>query len=189
MILRRPPTGAGAPRPRWQRPPDTKAELLRSLPGFGSLPARERSRLARAFDERVVPTGAVLTRAGEPCRELVLVVEGRAVEPFEDNGGVEVGPGAFLGDAWLRRGGHPWTLVAANPMRLLVAGPDRAADLLRDADVPRPSPPTSPPASTTGCRPSARPTKRVSRSGPSPRPATAEQPPVAARQSRHRAPS
>lgn len=82
-------------------------------------------RIAVRFSEIQVPERRLLCGAGEIAREFAVVLEGAAV-PVGGRGSHRLGAGSSFGELGLVDGfGHPLTLVAATPMRLLVCpGPD-----------------------------------------------------------------
>ncbi|MCB9548152.1 MAG: cyclic nucleotide-binding domain-containing protein [Myxococcales bacterium] len=80
---------------------------------FGALPRATRADLARLADWRRYKAGAVLGLPGEPCAELLIVVEGQlAVRRPEGEGGdvlTRLGAGEVVGDLERVHGG-PWRL-------------------------------------------------------------------------------
>jgi len=104
---------------------DPKISLLRTVPGFASLPDRELARLASCFDEAQVGAGMVLAREGGLGHELVLIVEGEATVTHAGEGAGAIGPGALVGETALLGPIPHWSrVVARTPMRVLVAGPE-----------------------------------------------------------------
>jgi hypothetical protein len=74
---------------------------------------------------RRLPSGAVLTRQGEPGDELYLLLDGALGVEVDGSRVAEVGPGAILGERALLEGGRrASTLVATTPIRLAVASAD-----------------------------------------------------------------
>ena len=100
---------------------------------------------------RRLSPGTVLTRQGEPGRELFLVLDGVLSIDVDGERLAEVGPGAVLGERAVIEGGpRTSTLVAVTPVRLAVASGDAIdldrlrtlADLHRREDQPGESPGT-----------------------------------------------
>ena len=110
------------------RPAQTRGastEVLRRVPYFASLPATERSRLARRCTVRTLGAGEALFEEGQPCRGLLIVAEGLVeVRQISLRGREQVfhteGPGAALGEGPLfDGGGYIASAVALVPTRVL----------------------------------------------------------------------
>lgn len=110
---------------------DPKVVLLRSVPSLAGARDRDLATVAPLVDDLRVEAGAVLAREGDTCHELVLILEGQATVSV---GGVvhgTLGMGDLVGDAALLQGvPHATTVVAASPLRVLVAGPESQRALL-----------------------------------------------------------
>ncbi len=117
---------------------DPKVVLLRSVPSLAGERDRDLAEVAPLVDDLRVEAGAVLAREGETCHELALIVEGRATVTA---GGVAfgtLGTGDLVGDVALLQGTpHETTVVAATPLRILVAGPESQRALLHHPTVRR----------------------------------------------------
>lgn len=84
--------------------------------------AAEMMRGGRKPEIRRLPTGATLTREGEPGDELYLLLDGVLRVDVGEKTVAEVGPGAVLGERSLLEGGkRTSTLVAVTPVRVAVA--------------------------------------------------------------------
>ena len=100
-------------------------EVLRRVPCFASLPATELKRLAGKCSTRILGRGDVLFEEGQPCRGLLIIVEGRVeIRQISLRGREQVfhteGPGAALGEGPLfDGGGYIASAVAATPARVL----------------------------------------------------------------------
>jgi hypothetical protein len=84
---------------------------------------------------RRLPTGAVITRQGEPGDELLLLLDGVVAIDVDGERLGEVGPGAVLGERAILEGGRRTaTLTAVTPVRLAVAAA-QAIDVARLAQL------------------------------------------------------
>jgi CRP-like cAMP-binding protein len=120
------------------RTSDPKIGLLRSLPAFADVGARDLARRASLFDEARVGAGTVLTREGQFGRAVFLIVDGQATVSRRGEVREVLGPGALVGEtAILGDGPHPSSVVARTPMRVLVAGPQSLRALRNDGDLLR----------------------------------------------------
>jgi hypothetical protein len=71
---------------------------------------------------RRLPSGAELTRQGEPGDELYLLLDGAAVVEVDGRAVAEIGPGAVVGERALLEGGRRTsTLRGVTPLRVAVA--------------------------------------------------------------------
>ncbi len=101
-------------------------DVLRRVPYFAALPAAELRRLAGRCATRTLAARETLFEEGEPCRALVIVVDGLVeVGQVSLRGREQVfhteGPGATLGEAPLfDSGGYIASAVARKPTRVLV---------------------------------------------------------------------
>ncbi|MEZ4472500.1 MAG: cyclic nucleotide-binding domain-containing protein [bacterium] len=103
------------------------SRVVRPLPEtalLGALPRATREDLARLADWRRYRTGTVLGRPGDPCAELLIVVEGLVAVRRPDGEGGDVltrlGPGEVVGDLERVHGG-PWRLhvSAETPVQIV----------------------------------------------------------------------
>lgn len=91
---------------------------------------REVARISKAIE---VPTGSILTRAGQPGDEFFFVIDGRARVHVTPRKRARLGPGDFFGEMSLLDGGpRSATVVAETPMRLLVITRENFSTLLDD---------------------------------------------------------
>ena len=122
--------------------------LLRGLPVLGEVDVATLARLADRCVTRTVAAGTLLFRAGDPCRGLYLVAEGRVrIFRLHHDGREQVlhveGPGRAVAELPLFDGGaYPASAVASEPARLvflpreafegaLRASPDAAQAVIR----------------------------------------------------------
>jgi CRP/FNR family transcriptional regulator len=102
-----------------------RADALRRVSYFASLPATELNRLAGQCTTRTLGAGAALFEEGQPCRGLLIVAEGRVeIRQISLRGREQVfhteGPGATLGEGPLfDGGGYIASAVAVVPTRVL----------------------------------------------------------------------
>jgi CRP/FNR family cyclic AMP-dependent transcriptional regulator len=108
-----------------------RLEILREVPAFRNLSNRQLHRIDALVDEVSVPAGHVLMREGQPGRQSVIVVSGRAEVSLRGRTIAELGPGSFVGEmAMLDSGPRTATVRAMSPMRLLVIGPAAFSTLM-----------------------------------------------------------
>lgn len=128
---------------RWRARADDRLRTLRGLPELAHLSGSDLRGLLGHFDEITVPAGTVVARAGQFCRQYVVVLDGR-LETTDDCGRPNGHAGASWGwDAMCERSVSPGTVVAASVARLLVMGraqfravPMKAHELGRDRLAP-----------------------------------------------------
>jgi CRP/FNR family transcriptional regulator len=102
-----------------------RADALRRVSYFASLPAIELRRLAGQCTTQTLGPGEALFEEGQPCRGLLIVAEGRVeVRQISLRGREQVfhteGPGATLGEGPLfDGGGYIASAVAVAPTRVL----------------------------------------------------------------------
>lgn len=98
--------------------------LLRRVRYLSDAPARELEALARACDELVVDSGAVLMTQGAYDASVMLIVDGTATVSKRGVTVATVGPGDVIGEvAAIDRRPRTATVVAETAMHLLVVGP------------------------------------------------------------------
>jgi CRP/FNR family transcriptional regulator, cyclic AMP receptor protein len=109
-----------------------KVELLRSVPLFQRLSKRHLNEVARHADEVSAEPGKVLMREGELGRELLVIASGAAQVSRRGQAIATLGAGDFVGEMALLDGGaRSATVVAREPMVLLVVGARELKPLLR----------------------------------------------------------
>ena len=81
-----------------------KAEVLRKVPLFQDLSARQLRVIAREANEFQGPAGKVLTRQGDMGREFILILEGSARVEVDGKQIAQLGPGDFFGEMSLLDG-------------------------------------------------------------------------------------
>jgi len=102
-----------------------RAEALRRVSYFASLPASEMRRLAGRCTTRALEAGQALFEEGQPCRGLLIVAEGRVeIRQISPRGREQIfhteGPGATLGEGPLfDGGGYIAAAVAVAPTLVL----------------------------------------------------------------------
>jgi CRP-like cAMP-binding protein len=114
-----------------------KVEALRTVPLFAGCTDAELERIAAIADELSLVQGKVLTREGDPGREMFLLLDG-TVE-VERSGEVvnHLGPGDFLGEGTLILGKpRNATITATSHVRALVITESNFRHLLEaDEDI------------------------------------------------------
>lgn len=114
----------------------TKVALLKKVPLFEGLNDRHLAQIAGLADEVTVRAGHQLARAGEPGRELFIIVEGEAVVRTGRGRTVRLGRGDFFGEMSLLDGQpRSATVETATEMHLLVVGQREFWTLLTSAPV------------------------------------------------------
>jgi CRP/FNR family transcriptional regulator, cyclic AMP receptor protein len=103
------------------RVPGTKADLLKTVPLFAGLNAREIDRVARLMDEVDVKRGKVLTREGRSGGEFFIVAAGEVEVRRAGRRLTTLGAGDFLGEiALIDKGPRTATATTTADSRLLV---------------------------------------------------------------------
>src|SRR5215216_4209124 len=103
--------------------PDSKLDLLRSIPLFSALGRRELEQVARLADEVDVPAGQVLMRQGTNGSEAFILVSGEAMAERDGTHLATYGPGALIGEiALLAEGPRTATVTASEASRFFVLG-------------------------------------------------------------------
>ena len=112
---------------------DDKIERLERVPLLSECTGRQLREVARITQVMEVPSGTILTRAGDPGEEFFFIVDGSA--RIEIPGGKQgrLAPGEFFGEMSLLDGGpRSATIVADTSVRLLVIKRRNFATLLRE---------------------------------------------------------
>lgn len=100
---------------------DEKLELLRGVPLFRGLGARQIERLGQLTDEVELPEGRVLMRQGDPGSEMLIIVEGSARAERDGRLLAECSVGQVFGEmALLSEGPRVATVTLTAPSRVLV---------------------------------------------------------------------
>jgi CRP/FNR family transcriptional regulator, cyclic AMP receptor protein len=102
---------------------DPKATALRAVPAFRGLDDATLSSFARHVEDVELPAGARLTEQGRVGNEAFIVIDGHAHVAVAGEIVNEVGPGDIVGElSMLDHRVRSATVIAATPMRVLVAG-------------------------------------------------------------------
>jgi CRP/FNR family cyclic AMP-dependent transcriptional regulator len=100
---------------------DHKVELLRKVPLFSGCSKRELRKIAAIADEIDLREGKVLTRQGDPGRELFILLDGTVKVERYGRRVNTLGPGDFLGEgALILRKPRNATITTTSPVRVLV---------------------------------------------------------------------
>jgi len=98
-----------------------RQELLEKVSMFSACNKKELGRLAAVAQERQVPSGAVLTKEGEPGDEFYVVAEGMAKASIKGRKVGSIPAGSFFGElSLLDQGPRTATVTAELPTRLVV---------------------------------------------------------------------
>jgi hypothetical protein len=106
----------------WRRGADSRLLALRALPELAHLSGSDLRGMLGHFDEVRVPAGTVVARAGQFCRQYVVVLEGRMETRTHPCSPAETACASCGWDAMCERGVSPATVLAASDARLLVMG-------------------------------------------------------------------
>ncbi len=114
-----------------QRP--NKVAALEKIPLFEGLSHRDLEKVSRLTEEIEIPAGRRIAAAGEPGRELFIIVDGRARVTTRRGRSIYLGPGDSFGEISLIDG-EPRSadVEALTPMRLLAVGYREFWQLLDD---------------------------------------------------------
>lgn len=117
---------------------DHKIDHLRSVALFADLDRSTLQRIATLLDEIDLPAGRALTRQGEPAREFLFIVEGRARVEIDGRHVATLGPGEVVGEIGvLGRTARTATVIAETPVRVFVGSAHLMRSLLdTDPSVP-----------------------------------------------------
>ena len=98
-----------------------KVELLRNVPLFSGLSAKELMSLSRLMDEIDLKPGTVIIRAGNTGGEFFIVIEGTIEVKRKGRRLARLGPGDYLGEiALIDHGPRTATAMVETEARLLV---------------------------------------------------------------------
>ncbi len=112
---------------------NAKIELLKRVPLFERCSKSELQRVASLADEVSLPADRKLTREGEPGREFVVLVEGRAEVRRKGRVLRELTGGDFLGEiALLAEVPRTATVTTLTPVTILLMTARNFQTLLRD---------------------------------------------------------
>jgi CRP/FNR family transcriptional regulator, cyclic AMP receptor protein len=112
---------------------DHTVDLLRTVPIFSTCSKRELRKIAAIADELTFREGTVLTRQGDPGREMFVLLDGAV--SVERNGEQvnTLGAGDFLGEgALILQKPRNATIRATSPVRVLVITAMNFKELLDD---------------------------------------------------------
>jgi CRP-like cAMP-binding protein len=110
----------------------SKADLLRGVPLFSQLSAKQLASIASIADEVDLKEGKKLTTEGERGREFFVLLDGAADVRRKGRKVNRLGPGDFLGEiALLTHVPRTATVVATEPTRALVIRGPEFRSLLR----------------------------------------------------------
>jgi CRP/FNR family transcriptional regulator, cyclic AMP receptor protein len=114
--------------------PKSYLEQLRKIPLLSACSTRELQQVARAADEIEVEAGAILMQQDTRAREAFVIMEGHAEVVRDGKVVATVGPGDCVGElGLLDNEPRNATVVARQPMRLLVLSSQAFSALLEDA--------------------------------------------------------
>jgi CRP-like cAMP-binding protein len=106
-------------------------DRLQAVPLFAGCTKKELQALDSACTEVHYPTGRVLCKEGEPGRELMIIIDGKARVEREDQHVATLGPGEFVGElSLLDHGPRTATVTAETDVSLLVLTPSELATVL-----------------------------------------------------------
>ena len=98
-----------------------KVELLRNVPLFSDLSAKELMSLSRLMDEIDLKPGTVIIREGNTGGEFFIVIEGTIEVKRKGRRLARLGPGDYLGEiALIDHGPRTATAIVETPSRVLV---------------------------------------------------------------------
>ena len=98
-----------------------KVELLRNVPLFSGLSAKELMSLSRLMDEIDLKPGTVIIREGNTGGEFFIVLEGTIEVKRKGRRLARLGPGDYLGEiALIDHGPRTATAIVETPSRVLV---------------------------------------------------------------------
>lgn len=107
---------------------------LRAVDVLAEATDEELEQIDALTTEIAVPAGKVLTRAGEPGFEFMIVVEGEAAVQRDGDEVARVGPGSFIGElALLDHAPRTATVKAATDMVVWVLNAGEFFSLLNDS--------------------------------------------------------
>ena len=89
-------------------------DLLRGVPLFSHCSNKELIELSSLATTLRMPAGKVVVRQGEPGKEFIVIVEGKATVSIDDQTVATLGPGDFFGEIALLDGGPRTATVTAD---------------------------------------------------------------------------
>lgn len=96
-------------------------DAVRAIPLFSNCNSKELREIARLGTRVSVPAGRAITTEGEPGRELLVILDGRATCRVKGKRLAHFGPGEFFGEmSLLDKGPRSATVTAESAMDLLV---------------------------------------------------------------------
>lgn len=109
-----------------------RTEALRQVSLFHGCSEAELALINALVDDIEVDAGEVLTQEADATLDAFIVVTGMADLVVEDRPVATLGPGSLFGSLGLLNSPQLWkaTVVARTPMRLVVVGDDRVAELV-----------------------------------------------------------
>ena len=111
---------------------NTKIDLIKRVPLFGSSSKHELEEIAKIADEIDLPEGRAVITEGETGREFFVLVEGTAEVVRGGKKVAAIGPGDFFGEiALIAKTPRNATITTTSPVRALVIT-DRAFRQLLD---------------------------------------------------------
>jgi CRP-like cAMP-binding protein len=120
------------------RPSNDHIRLLRSVPLFKHLNARELGRIDRFLTIHDLAAGELLTREEAVGREAFIILSGQAAVTISGRRIKTVGPGEVIGEmALLDRQPRTATVTALEPMRVFVVDPRSFNSLLAEPEIAR----------------------------------------------------
>jgi CRP/FNR family cyclic AMP-dependent transcriptional regulator len=110
-----------------------RVDLLRSVWLFEGCTHRQLDQLATVAAVRAIPAGRHLSREGDPHREFMVIVDGKAEVTRHGQYIATLGPGDFVGEmSLLDRTDRVATVIAAEPTTLLAMTGANFDMILRD---------------------------------------------------------
>ena len=115
---------------------DSKVKVLKQVPLFADLSARELAFVASRTDEVSVPAGKELTRQGRPSHSFYVILEGTAEVTIDGERRAILGNGDFFGEiSMLDRGEGTATVTTTAPTRLMVMSHVQFRDVVKTSDA------------------------------------------------------